>query len=338
MGCRMNQPIAISIVIPIYNVEKYLAECLTSCINQTLPNIEIICVNDCSPDNSRTIAEDFARCDSRIKIIDHEHNKGLGAARNTGIAHAQGDYVWFVDSDDYIAENACQLLYDTAYLHQLDILCFNAVAIKETQNPSRHIYEVCEFFMDWPLNTTISMQKTGKKLEGNFTPAAWLYITKREYLKQFKFRENCVWEDTDFTPILFLSCKKLRCIPVTAYYYRLSQNSIMRSPATEKKLLDFIAAGDSLCSFIKKNRLPYKHSFSCFYNMYMKGVQIVFLRSKNIVESSTDCKKALAHITPIVRHIKLKEFFHDLLTLPLHDKIFIIYWHLKDCFVRKFAK
>ena len=179
----MNQSFAISLVIPIYNVEKYLADCLTSCINQTLHNIEIICVNDCTLDNSRAITEDFARRDSRIKIIDHEKNKGLGAARNTGLTHAQGEYVWFVDSDDYIAENACQLLYDTACLHQVDILCFDAISVNESNN----IYEVCEAFINWPKNVTISMQKEWKKLEGNFTPAAWLYITKREYLKNFKF-------------------------------------------------------------------------------------------------------------------------------------------------------
>ena len=330
----MNQSIAISLVIPIYNVEKYLADCLTSCINQTLHNIEIICVNDCTLDNSRAIAEDFARRDSRIKIIDHEKNKGLGAARNTGLAHTQGEYVWFVDSDDYIAENACQLLYDTACLHQVDILCFDAISVNE----SKSIYEVCEAFINWPKNVTISMQKEWKKLEGNFTPAAWLYITKRDHLKHFKFRENCFWEDNDFTPALFASCKTIRCIPFTAYYYRLSSNSIMRGQTTVKKLIDLVAAGDALGTFIKQNHLPYKQSFSLFYDAYMKSTHIIFLNNKDIVEATPECAKALSHITPIVRRIKRKEFFHNLLTLPAHDKIFIIYWHLKDYFVHHFGK
>lgn len=330
----MNQSIAISLVIPIYNVEKYLADCLSSCINQTLPNIEIICVNDCTPDNSRAIAEDFAHRDSRIKIVDHAQNKGLGAARNTGISHAQGEYVWFVDSDDYIAENACQLLYDTARLHQVDILCFDAIAVNE----SKYIYEVCEAFINWPKNVTISMQKEWKKLKGNFTPVAWLYITKLEHLKHFKFRENCFWEDNDFTPALFASCKTIRCIPFTAYYYRLSSNSIMREQTTAKKLIDLVAACDALGSFIKQNRLPYEHSVSLFYDTLMKSTHIIFLHNKDIVETAPECTKALTHITPIVHRIKRKEIFHNLLTLPPRDKFFIIYWHLKDYFMRHFKK
>ena len=92
----------ISIIIPVYNVEKYLRECLDSCINQTLADIEIICVDDCSPDNSIKILEEYQAKDYRIKIFRHEKNKNLGAARNTGIQNAIGEYVWFVDSDDYI--------------------------------------------------------------------------------------------------------------------------------------------------------------------------------------------------------------------------------------------
>ncbi|MCQ2593759.1 MAG: glycosyltransferase [Treponemataceae bacterium] len=334
----MNQSTAISLVIPIYNVEKYLAECLTSCINQTLTNIEIICVNDCSPDNSRSIAEDFARRDSRIKIIDHEQNKGLGAARNTGIEHAQGEYVWFVDSDDVIAENACQLLYDTATQYQVDILCFDVVNFKnDPLYSAKRIYQEPLWFNDWPHNVTIQMQEAATKLKGVFAVSPWLYITKREYLKQFKFRENGFWEDTEFTPILFASCNTLRYIPFTAYYYRLSPNSIMRTPLSEKKLLDFVAAGDALNAFIKEKHLSNKHFLTRFYTTYIKGVYQDLEKNKDIVENSPECKEALVRIAPIVRRIKRKEFFHDLLTLPPRDKLFIIYWHLKDFFIRHFT-
>jgi len=101
----------ISVIIPVYEVEKYLPCCLDSVINQTLNDLEIICVNDASPDNSAAILEEYARRDSRIKILTHEHNQGLGPARNTGVAHATSPYIAFVDSDDYIAPNMMEVLY-----------------------------------------------------------------------------------------------------------------------------------------------------------------------------------------------------------------------------------
>lgn len=92
----------VSIIIPIYNVEQYLAQCLDSVINQTYKNIEIICVNDCSLDNSFRILDEYSKNDKRIKIINRENNGGLSAARNTGLDNASGKYIYFLDSDDWI--------------------------------------------------------------------------------------------------------------------------------------------------------------------------------------------------------------------------------------------
>lgn len=101
----------LSIVIPVYNTEKYLSECIESLIKQTYTNIEIICVDDCSPDNSASIIKEYMQQDSRVKYIAHKENKFQGGARNTGIEQAQGEYITFIDSDDYIADINC---YKTA--------------------------------------------------------------------------------------------------------------------------------------------------------------------------------------------------------------------------------
>lgn len=97
----------LSIVIPVYNTAIYLKECLESIINQTYSEIEIICVDDCSPDNSAEIIKEYAAKDSRIKYIKHTENKFQGGARNTGINAAEGSYITFVDSDDYMADKSC---------------------------------------------------------------------------------------------------------------------------------------------------------------------------------------------------------------------------------------
>ena len=102
----------VSIIIPVYNVEKYIRECLNSIIKQTFSDIEIICINDASPDNSLEILNEFAKNDNRIHIISHEINQGLGPARNTGIASATSKYIMFVDSDDFIASDMVEHLYD----------------------------------------------------------------------------------------------------------------------------------------------------------------------------------------------------------------------------------
>ena len=104
----------VSIIIPIYNVEQYLKKCLDSIINQTLKDLEIICINDCSPDNSLSILEEYAAKDSRIKIINLEQNGGQGKARNLGIDLATGEYVCFVDPDDYMSLNMYEDLYKQA--------------------------------------------------------------------------------------------------------------------------------------------------------------------------------------------------------------------------------
>ena len=121
-----------SIIVPVYNVEKYLPKCLDSLVNQTYSDIEIICINDGSPDNSLSILEEYAKNDNRIKIINQE-NQGVSVARNVGIDNATGDYIIFVDADDWIELNACEIL-STKLSEQPDIICFKYNVNKKIKN------------------------------------------------------------------------------------------------------------------------------------------------------------------------------------------------------------
>lgn len=104
----------VSVIIPVYNTEKYLRKCLDSVCNQTLSDIEIICVNDCSPDNSLEILNEYAQKDNRIKVINFEENKGVSIARNTGIDSATGEFIGFVDADDFVDLDFYEKLYNKA--------------------------------------------------------------------------------------------------------------------------------------------------------------------------------------------------------------------------------
>ena len=112
--------IKVSVIVPVYNVEKYLRQCLDSIINQTLKEIEILCINDGSTDSSPEILKEYEEKDSRIKII-NKKNAGLSAARNQGLELAKGEYVSFIDSDDWINETFCEALYTAAKKYDSDI-------------------------------------------------------------------------------------------------------------------------------------------------------------------------------------------------------------------------
>ena len=112
----MQEEVKISIIIPVYNVEKYLHECLDSIINQTFTDIEIICVDDGSTDKSSEILEEYEQKDKRFTVIS-QPNKGVSAARNRGMQQAKGKYIMFVDSDDWLAHNACEQAYKLSLIH-----------------------------------------------------------------------------------------------------------------------------------------------------------------------------------------------------------------------------
>jgi glycosyltransferase involved in cell wall biosynthesis len=254
----MNHP-KISIIIPVYNVEKYLRECLDSCVNQTLEDIEIICVDDASPDNSIKILEEYQQKDSRIRIFRHEENKNLGTARNTGLTNATGEYVWFVDSDDYIDTKACQILYDAIKEFDVDILCFSALKFVDEDKKRRFIYDKY-YHQGVQINKIYHPKTNWKELKfSNLNVSACMYLAKTSVLQNFRFREGVFFEDTDFTTILLASVNSFCYIPHTAYFYRTNPTSTMQTPITQKKLDCVIECMESLDKFVTENKINKKH-------------------------------------------------------------------------------
>ena len=248
----------ISIIIPVYNVEKYLRECLDSCINQTLEDLEIICVDDCSTDGSYKILEDYQARDPRIKIFKQEENKKQGAARNKGLEVATGEYIWFIDSDDYIDTKACQILYDAIKEFDVDLLCFSALQFVDT-NKSRKF--ICKYYYQGiPINRIYYPKINWKEIHfSNLNVTPWAYLTRRTALQNFKFRENVWHEDTDFTPILLASVNSFCYITYTAYFYRTNKNSTTQMPISQKKLEDLIKALKSLNDFVVNHKIKKEH-------------------------------------------------------------------------------
>ena len=227
--------IKISIIVPVYNVEKYISRCLNSLINQTLDDIEIICVNDCSVDNSFQIVKEYAARDSRFVLIEHETNQGLGSARNSGIGIASGEYIIFIDSDDYIDTDYCEKLYNTAKKYDADIVVTNLLKHKKRYNRYNVFFKSIKEAID--LSDKINICKDNKQRFFNATNK----IFRNDFLKYNKilFQVGCYFEDVMFTvKSIFLANKIVSC-PEVAYHYMENPSSIVKSKnSVEKKKRD----------------------------------------------------------------------------------------------------
>ena len=180
----------VSVIIPIYNVEAYIEECLVSVLKQTLKDIEIICVNDGTPDNSMDIVKKYAENDDRIVIVNKE-NGGLSSARNAGLKVATGEYVYFLDSDDYILENTLEKLCSVAKKNNLDSIFFDADSFFENEELQETKKSYVEYYHRD--NACIDVLPGGEFLRamsegGNWRPSACLQMNRRDLLI-----DNNIW-------------------------------------------------------------------------------------------------------------------------------------------------
>ena len=238
----------VSIIVPVYNVEKYLNKCLNSLVNQTFKDIEIIIINDGSPDNSKQIIENYkAKYDNIIKVI-NQQNQGLSASRNNGLKIASGDYIIFVDSDDYIELNMVEKMYNKILEEQADVvICGNNVVNEDYKLISKTFpnkYESYNFIT--------------QMIFGNLS--AWNKIIRKSILNDstLLFRKNVWYEDIDFSFKLFLKSKKICILHENLYNYSLRPGSIMSSKNLVKNL-DLIDAFDEIISSAKKNNCYEKY-------------------------------------------------------------------------------
>lgn len=238
----------LSIIIPVYNVEQYLAKCLNSVIQQDVPyeDYEVIVVNDGSPDNSLKIAEQYADKYSNIKVITRL-NGGLSAARNTGFECANGEYVWFVDSDDWIEPNCLNFLLTEATQKQLDVLCFGV-----SYHHSENVIEPCAHRDPKSIGVVdgkIFLCKT-------YMPSAvWCALYRREFLTKnnLLFYEGILHEDQEFTPRAYFFAKRIEYLHRFCYCYNQRMGSIMKSNQNVRRCRDFITICDSLYKFTCDN-------------------------------------------------------------------------------------
>ncbi len=231
----------VSIIVPIYNVEKYLDRCLQSLLNQTLKDIELILVDDGSPDRCPEMCDEYARKDSRIKVI-HKKNEGLGLARNTGLEIANGDYVAFVDSDDFVDINMYQQLYEKVCMTNSDaVFCgFKIERSNGSWNNSNEVAFETEFkdksLTDFMLDMVASAPQ--EKYERRYYMSVWHAIYCRDIIKKhnlkFMSEREVASEDIPFQVDFLKIAKKIMYIPSNLYYYCLNSTSLTATYKKEK--------------------------------------------------------------------------------------------------------
>lgn len=229
----------VSVIIPVYNTEKYLRKCLDSVCQQTLKDIEIICINDCSTDHSLDILREYAANDSRIKLIDFSENKGAAVARNTGIDAATGEYLGFVDSDDFVDLNFYEKLYDKAIETGADIAKGKIVNYN-----NKYVSELL-----WETENNVKIPANKANFIFGFTTA--IYKTALIAFNHIRFPENLVnFEDPCFlVKMVVLSNKVVICDKV-CYYYVSNNNSVTHNNLIVNQIRDVVKGAELLFDFI----------------------------------------------------------------------------------------
>ena len=227
----------ISIIVPIYNASKYLRNCLNSLVNQTKKELEFILINDGSTDDSDSIINSYS--DDRIKYFKRS-NHGIGKTRNFGINKASGKYIMFLDSDDYLEENACEVLYKKIDNGKLDLVVSDFYRVDST---SKKIEKIISF-----KNTSL---KDNPNLLLNINLAPWNKIYKSTLLKDnnIKFIENLKYEDAPFVTLSLLKAKKIGKVDKPLIYYTIHEKS--ETTVRDKRIFDIIKIVDIIRSYFK---------------------------------------------------------------------------------------
>lgn len=202
----------ISVIVPVYNVEPYLRQCLDSIISQTYRNIEIIVIDDGSTDGCPQICDEYRERDGRV-VIFHTENRGLSAARNLGIDKARGEWIMFVDSDDWVEPDYCRLPYEAAVEHDADLVIFSIILEGSTEESQKQ-------------DNNISGVLSAREAVVNGRPAAWNKFYHRSLFNMVRYPEGRLFEDIATTHRIIYQAKKIIFLNERLYHYRIRKDSL----------------------------------------------------------------------------------------------------------------
>jgi len=312
----------VSIIVPVYNVENYLEKCLNSLINQTCQNIEILVVNDGSTDDSGKIINDFSiQFPEKIKAF-HKNNGGLSDARNYGIDHASGDYIGFVDSDDYVSPTMFEEMINLAEKHSAEMVICNIQKVDEKGNVTQKLTQIPNMPEKIDLETHFSVFSDISYFACNKLFKKDLFDTKR-------FKKGISFEDIQLIPQLLLECKTIAHTQVFHYQYLERQNSISKTH-TEKGL-DILRAVKDVEAAFEKSIYSHKRkelkNFQILEGVYTFLAYLAFVIDENLfykmsAELDAFRKKNDIKIKDILTYSRFDRNY--ILSLSVRKKIFYL--------------
>lgn len=296
--------VLVSVIVPVYNVERYLERCLQSIINQTFTNIEIICVNDGSTDSSGKILEEYAKEDSRIIVISKE-NGGLSSARNAALPYVKSKFIYFVDSDDWIEKNALEECL-SRMTDDIDIVISGAQiedeGVIDLYDPNRihSMREACTVKEDGKYSIDDNL------IVDRITSMPWGKLLKYDILKQtgLRFFEGHKWEDIPFTAEYCVHAKKCYFISKNLYHYVQRKDSIVFSKRNQNDLNDFLYVFDYLYKRLDRFGLLGKHKKVITH----RYILTLTMATQRVSSHQRECIKELA--TRLARNYN-PEYFND---------------------------
>jgi glycosyltransferase involved in cell wall biosynthesis len=264
----------ISIVVPIYNVEKYIYKCIDSILAQTFTNFELILVNDGSPDNCRGICEEYAEKEKRIKVI-HKENGGVSSARNAGIKAATGQYIGFIDSDDFIHEKMYEVLYQNAVRYSSDIVVCDFLKVHEDEVPEKSCNN--DFNLQHYSNIqALNQLYTAAPGKSDMWVYPWNKLYKRWLFNHLRYKEGRIYEDEFIAHKILFNSTKITFVNEKLYYYLQRPNSYIGSNFSTKKF-DRVFALKERVDFFRIIHQQYlhdqalKHFMEVFFWYYSKA-------------------------------------------------------------------
>lgn len=285
--------IKVSIIVPVYNVEKYIEKCLDSLVNQTLNGIEIIVVNDGSPDNSQSIIDKYVEQYPKLIKSFIKENGGLGDARNYGVSKAKGEFIAFVDSDDFVNVDMYEKLYTQSVVDNSDVVVCGYNVLDEE-------YKFLNYQPSF--DEKISQDEKIRIMLGD--NAAWNKIYKRELITKnnLQFRSKIWYEDIDFKINTILHCKKISVINEGLYNYLIRQGSIMNNSNIEKNV-DILLAFDKIIEYCKVAKKTKKY----FSEIEFLAIQHILIAGiTRIINSSGDKKSKKEVIYKLEKYLNAK--------------------------------
>ena len=304
----------VSVIIPIYKVEKYLRKCIDSVLNQTYQDFEIILVDDCSPDNCPEICDEYAKKDSRIMVI-HKENGGLSSARNAGIKVARGEYLAFVDSDDTIKENFLKTLVEGLEDNSAD-LCASKLK-KVFENSNQELEQVFTNSVEIVTDKKFDYALTEDKYAGFVTSM----LFKREILinNNLLFDEQIFHgEDLPFTLEYLTHCDKVFFIDSGLYLYLIRENSITTSVRFNKRQFTILRARERVLEIIKQYS-PKNYNF-CKATYLMHAIKQKYLLRPIRKEN----KEEYSEVTKKIKNNKKGLLFWKNVSIKLKVKLFMM--------------